>query len=62
MGLLAQFYHLWDTICYIHKNGWAEYCEARKRYDNHIRLQGYSEGKFNKKNYIKNINALKKRK
>ena len=60
MTILAPLYRLWDTVCYIREHGWAEYREARKRYDNHARLQGYGDAKFNKKNYIKNLNVLKK--
>ena len=62
MSILSPVYHLWDTICYIREHGWDEYCKARERYDNHMRLQAYGDAKFDKKKYIKNINALKKRK
>jgi hypothetical protein len=62
MGLAKNLYNVWDTLWYIWKNGWVEYREARRRYDTHSRLQGYSEGRFNKKKYIKQLNLLKKRK
>lgn len=62
MGLLAPIYHLWDTLCYIHDHGWAEYRKARERYDNHMRLQNYGDAKFNKRNYIKMLNQQRKAK
>ena len=60
--MIAWIRHLINTVNYIRENGWEEYRAARARYDNHARLQSYSEGRFNKKDYIKNMKLLKKRK
>ena len=60
MGLLSPFYHIWDTVCFIREHGWEEYKEARKRYDNHMRLTSYGDARFNKKNYIKQLNQAKR--
>lgn len=59
---MGIFQRIVDTIQYIRLHGWAEFREARKRYDTHARLQEYGEARFNKKNYIKQIQLAKKRK
>jgi hypothetical protein len=57
---MGVYKRLYDTILYIRQNGWVEYRKARKRYDEHMRLQSYGDAKYNKRNEIKQINARKK--
>jgi hypothetical protein len=62
---LGVFHRTRDTILYIRENGWEEYRKARRRYDEHMRLEKQalpSKGELRsaKKQQIKRDKARRK--
>jgi hypothetical protein len=60
MNFIEKLLFPLTTAIFIYRHGWAEYREQRKRYDEHMRLHGYSEGKYNHRQAIKDANLLRK--
>jgi len=60
MNFIEKLLYPITTLKYIYDHGWAEYKAARKRYDEHMRLTGYGEAKYNHRQAIKDVDLLKK--
>ena len=60
MNFIEKLLFPLTTLRFIWNNGWAKYREQRKRYDEHMRLKGYGDGKYNHKQALKEANLLRK--
>jgi uncharacterized protein YeaO (DUF488 family) len=60
MNFWEKLVYPFTTLIFIYKHGWAEYREQRRRYDEHMRLTGYGEAKYNHREAIKQANLLRK--
>jgi hypothetical protein len=60
MNFIEKLLYPFTTLLFIARHGWAEYRIQRKRYDEHMRLHGYGESKYNHRQAIKDANLLRK--
>ena len=60
MNFIEKLCFPFTTLLFIYHHGWAEYREQRKRYDEHMRLKGYSVGRYNHRQAIKDANLHRK--
>jgi len=60
MKFIEKVIFPFTTLIFIYKYGWDEYKAARKRYDEHMRLTGYGEAKYNHREVIKQANLMRK--
>jgi hypothetical protein len=60
MNFIEKLIFPFTTLQFIWEHGWAEYKEQRRRYDEHMRLTGYGDGKYNHKEAIKQANLMRK--